>query len=136
MEDKTMKFCTHCGKEVMDDAVICPNCGCSVQYDENSQGAAAPQFTAPQPQHTAPADTYSTMSILGLVFAFLMSIVGLIVSIMAYNEAKNTGSVKSQSMAKAGIIISAVELGIEVLSSILLLVLFPSLILAMFGIMV
>lgn len=24
-----MKFCTHCGKEIMDEAVICPGCGCS-----------------------------------------------------------------------------------------------------------
>lgn len=25
-----MKFCSHCGKEIMDDAVICCNCGCAV----------------------------------------------------------------------------------------------------------
>ena len=25
-----MKFCSHCGKEIMDEAVICVNCGCSV----------------------------------------------------------------------------------------------------------
>ena len=24
-----MKFCTRCGKELFDEAVICPNCGCS-----------------------------------------------------------------------------------------------------------
>lgn len=23
-----MKYCTHCGKELYDEAVICPNCGC------------------------------------------------------------------------------------------------------------
>ncbi len=26
-----MKFCQHCGKEVLDSAVICVNCGCPVQ---------------------------------------------------------------------------------------------------------
>lgn len=26
-----MKFCQHCGKEIFDEAVICPGCGCSVQ---------------------------------------------------------------------------------------------------------
>lgn len=26
-----MKFCQHCGKEVLDEAVVCPGCGCSVQ---------------------------------------------------------------------------------------------------------
>lgn len=25
-----MKYCTHCGKELMDEAVICVGCGCSV----------------------------------------------------------------------------------------------------------
>lgn len=24
-----MKFCTHCGKELLDEAVICPSCGCA-----------------------------------------------------------------------------------------------------------
>ena len=32
-----MKYCTKCGKELFDDAVICPNCGCAV----------APPATAP-----------------------------------------------------------------------------------------
>lgn len=26
-----MKFCRHCGKEIMDEAVICPGCGCAVE---------------------------------------------------------------------------------------------------------
>ena len=25
-----MKFCQHCGKELMEAAVICPHCGCAV----------------------------------------------------------------------------------------------------------
>ena len=24
-----MKYCTYCGKEIMDEAVICPGCGCA-----------------------------------------------------------------------------------------------------------
>lgn len=26
-----MKYCQHCGKEIMDAAVVCPGCGCAVQ---------------------------------------------------------------------------------------------------------
>ena len=26
-----MKYCTHCGKELLDEAVICPGCGCEVE---------------------------------------------------------------------------------------------------------
>lgn len=28
-----MKFCSNCGKEVSDQAVVCPHCGCAVQND-------------------------------------------------------------------------------------------------------
>lgn len=104
-----MKYCVHCGKEVLDSSIVCPNCGCSVSYD---QGRTAP---TPQPAPQPVVDSYSTMSILGLVFSILGSIIGLIISIIAYKDAKNTGSQKSMAMSKAGIIISSIELGIAVL---------------------
>ena len=25
-----MKFCSKCGHEIMDEAIVCPNCGCAV----------------------------------------------------------------------------------------------------------
>ena len=31
------KFCTHCGKELFDQAIICPDCGCSVQEQKPAQ---------------------------------------------------------------------------------------------------
>ena len=31
-----MKYCTKCGKELVDEAVFCPGCGCSVDYNMNS----------------------------------------------------------------------------------------------------
>lgn len=43
-----MKFCQKCGKEIMDEAVICPGCGCAVvspvetkevNYDDCVKGA-------------------------------------------------------------------------------------------------
>lgn len=30
-----MKFCSKCGKEIVDDAVICVNCGCQVEGANN-----------------------------------------------------------------------------------------------------
>lgn len=38
-----MKFCTHCGKELFDEAVICPGCGCTVNGVPAT--AAAPVVT-------------------------------------------------------------------------------------------
>ena len=43
-----MKFCSKCGKEIMDEAVVCPGCGCAVgnvvaqkaaSYDDCIKGA-------------------------------------------------------------------------------------------------
>ena len=31
-----MKYCTHCGKELLDEAVICPGCGCKVESTASS----------------------------------------------------------------------------------------------------
>lgn len=115
-----MKYCIHCGKQVLDDAIICPGCGCSVQYGNmngyNSQSGGAQNNNnaqQQQQQYVPPyADSYSGLSIGGLILAFFQPLIGLILSIIAHNEAKRIGSQKSQSMSKAGIIISSVVLGI------------------------
>jgi len=39
-----MKFCSHCGAEVMDEAVICVKCGCSVGGTQASAAAAQPSI--------------------------------------------------------------------------------------------
>ena len=31
-----MKYCSHCGKELVDEAVVCTNCGCAVPGAEVS----------------------------------------------------------------------------------------------------
>ena len=31
-----MKFCEKCGKEIMDEATVCPGCGCPVHVDEKA----------------------------------------------------------------------------------------------------
>ena len=34
-----MKFCQNCGKELLDEAVICPGCGCQVKSSDDSVNA-------------------------------------------------------------------------------------------------
>lgn len=51
-----MKYCKHCGKEIMDEAIICPGCGCKAEnervkvnkptYDEAVSGAATTNIIA------------------------------------------------------------------------------------------
>jgi uncharacterized membrane protein YvbJ len=94
-----MKYCSHCGKELLDDAVICPSCGCPVENN------------TPNYQY----QSYSGLSIVGLVFAFLSPVIGLILSLVAGNNAKQIGDFKSQNLAKTGTIISIVLIAVYVL---------------------
>jgi len=31
-----MKYCSHCGNELLDEAIICPKCGCAVEGSKKS----------------------------------------------------------------------------------------------------
>ncbi len=35
-----MKFCSKCGKEILDEAIVCPNCGCAVVNPNTPQQLA------------------------------------------------------------------------------------------------
>ena len=82
----------------------------------------APQYSAPQagaPGYSAPAqDPGKTMGIVGLVLSFLgcLSIVGLILSIVAFNKSKKAGY--KNGLALAGIIVGAIVLVLTIIGSI------------------
>lgn len=45
-----MKYCSHCGKQIMDEAVMCPSCGCKVEsmvQDEPNKGLNVIAFLLP-----------------------------------------------------------------------------------------
>lgn len=62
------------------------------------------------------ADPNRTLSIVGFVLAFLCSIAGLVISIIAFNRSKQLGY--TNNLAKAGIIISAVLIALGVLANV------------------
>ena len=33
-----MKFCQKCGKEIADEAIICPGCGCAISEENKEKG--------------------------------------------------------------------------------------------------
>ena len=83
----------------------------------------SPQYGAPQgtPGYSAPAqDPGKTLGIVGLVLSFLgcLSIVGLILSIVAFNKSKKAGY--KNGVALAGIIVGAVVLVISIVVGIVL----------------
>lgn len=86
-------FCSKCGKEIMDEAVICPNCGCATN-----------NYNAPQQPINTATNTYSDdyltikqfseqariLRNLGIFAAVLMFGIGIIFSIIVWvKQSKN-----------------------------------------------
>lgn len=96
-------FCRNCGKEVSDNAVVCPYCG--AQLSEFKAGN--------EPENKE----YSIMAIVGLVLSFFFSLAGLVCSIIGYKQCVNENK-NGKGFALAGIIISALSVGLTVLLTI------------------
>ena len=87
-----MKFCSKCGKELLDEAVICPGCGCSV---------ATPEAT----EAVVPKTEGAALAVVAFVFSFLIPIVGLICGIVGAAKYKTSGL---RGLSVAAIVISII----------------------------
>lgn len=101
-------FCKFCGHEIADNAIICVHCGRAT--DQYATVNKATQTTAPV------ANKQNTIAIVGFVLSFIIALAGLICSIIGYRKAKNEG-LDGGSLALAGIIISAVSMGLSIILS-------------------
>ena len=86
-----MKYCRKCGKELDDNAVVCPHCG--VLVDDNA---------------LKPKSTTNTIAIVGFIFSFLIALAGLICCIIGLKKSAETGTGKGLSIA--GIVIAIVNM--------------------------
>lgn len=78
-------FCSHCGKEIMDEAEICPNCGCETETKKTNSSPT---------QKTES----STIGILAITFSILGGIFGLILSLVGwtcYDDPENVSLCKT-----------------------------------------
>lgn len=91
-----MKFCSHCGAQIDDNAVICVKCGCAV---------------ATASQSKPEVDPYDGPSIWAIIGSFLIPLLGLILFVCW----KSTAPIKAKSAGIAGIVgfvVSAIACGI------------------------
>lgn len=72
-------YCTKCGNEINDNAVICPNCGCSTEIKNEVTAISENPTTT---TNVLENEEKSTLATCALAFAFLMPIVGLICGIV------------------------------------------------------
>jgi Domain of unknown function (DUF4190) len=116
--------CPRCGNILADGTPQCPSCGTMLMG-----GPPGPAGMPPMPPYGAPGygmggapvmPRTSGMAIAGFVLSFFCSLLGLIFSIIGYNECKKSnGSVTGEGLALAGIIISILGmlLGLIIMAS-------------------
>ena len=92
-----MKFCTKCGQQILDDAVICVHCGCPVEDAQSPKTSAPTEVDAPN----------AGFAVLG----FFIPLVGLIL----YLVNMNTFPLKAKSAGKGALISVIVGAAIPVL---------------------
>lgn len=92
-----MKFCQKCGKEIMDEAVLCPGCGCSVK----KEAEATKVVEVPKQAKTA--------SLLGILSILLLAPLGIPAIILANKSKEKTGGVMCKQ-AKTGFICGIIGL--------------------------
>lgn len=91
-------YCKNCGSLIDDQAVVCPKCGVTT-------GVRA----TPTAQHT------NTLSIVGFVLSFFVAIAGLVCSIIARKQIRETNE-NGMGLATAGMVISIVSIVLAVVA--------------------
>ena len=103
------RFCTHCGSEVDENAVVCMKCGCIISKDKSLANAESKGRSS------------LLLGILGIVFAWIFALVGHVVSIIGIvrgiTEYKKTGKI-------TGLVLSIVGEGCSIISSLVAVVAF------------
>lgn len=79
-----MKYCSHCGNEVVDDAEICPKCGCRVDLNVASSGSDTETLTTV-------AKVFMILGCVSMAFLYLIPLAWCIPMTIHYFKAIKNG---------------------------------------------
>ena len=98
-----MKYCEKCGKELMDEAVVCTGCGCPVVTKQANNSPSAPAQVVSKKAKRA--------KIFGILSILILAPLGLPGIILANSSKNETGGVMNKD-AKTGLTCSIIGLAI------------------------
>lgn len=93
-----MKFCQKCGKELHDEAVICPGCGCSINEGEKPVAYNANELVSKK------AKASKILGILSVLLLAVLGIPAIILGVMSKNETNGVLCDKAKTGITCGII--------------------------------
>jgi hypothetical protein len=116
-------FCEKCGKEIMDEAVICPNCGCSTTKKNTITNTSSSQ-------EYATLSNINNLTTPALILAFLVPLIGIVIAGIGLSKVSSAkmlqlsakGSLELdnyKSKFTTSIIIASVILGLSFVSVII-----------------
>ena len=113
--DFVVKYCSKCGAELHDEAVVCPKCGCAVDGVKvvNDQNAT------PQKKNV--------IALVGFILSFFVAIAGLICGIIGLVQSKKLNE-EGKGFAVAAVAISAASLVLSIYFIVHFLVLMAALV--------
>ena len=97
-----MKYCTHCGAELLDDAVLCPKCGCWVKTPTSTQPKARKNICALVGFILSMASILLHGNFLGM-----LGLAGMIVSIVGLAQTVKHSEQQGKGFAIAGVVVGA-----------------------------
>lgn len=109
-----MKYCRYCGKQLFDEAVFCPGCGCAATVRP-----VTPPPVNPRPVTAVPVSNENKVSvalilgICGIVLAWLFALLGHGASIVGIvfgaKEYKETGKITGLTLSIVGEVCSIIS---------------------------
>ena len=69
-----MKYCSKCGNQLLDEAVMCTKCGCQTNWNKT--------LTPKQKEHSKK----QTVSAICVIISIMIIIIGILAAIIQYNN--------------------------------------------------
>ena len=98
-----MKYCVKCGKELVDEAVVCPGCGCAAGNENSNHKEYASRPVEVEDTHDAPES--SGLASAAIALSFISPIVGFILGLVGLSKYKTD---RCRSRCRTAIILSVV----------------------------